>query len=103
MPVESADDLAGFFDPDEFGEAMTIQMSLEAIEFAGIYTESPLTEEHGMRTGITGAVPRIIASRSAIADVTQGDVITRQDGREYIVNEVQVKDRLLIIHVHDNW
>lgn len=103
MAVESADDLEGFFDPDEFGEAMVAITGLAEIAFNGIYTDSPLAETPGTMANITGYVPRIIASKTAVSDLQQGDLIRRADGTQYQVNTIEIKNSLLIIFLHDVW
>lgn len=103
MAVESADDLAGFFDPDEFGEPMVATIGLTPVRFSGIYTDGPVSNEPGSVAGITGYVPRVIAPRAALSGLASGDLITRADGKEFAVNDLQFKDKLLIIYLHDSW
>lgn len=104
MAVESDDDLAGFFDPDEFGEPMVATIGLSTVEFSGIYTDGPVSESPGTTVDITGFQPRIIAQRSVLADLKQGNQITRTNGGQvYTVNNIQIKNALLIISLHDNW
>ena len=107
MAVETDDDLAGFFDPDEFGEPMVATIGLSSVEFNGIYTDGPVAEKPGTTDGWSGASimgyqPRIIAPRAVLADLKQGDFITR-DGTQYSVNNIEIKGSLLIIFLHDNW
>lgn len=103
MAVESAEDLAGFFDPDEFGEPMVATIGIERLPFNGIYTDGPITEQPGTTPGITGYVPRVIAQRAPLVDLKQGDRIERESGAEFTVNDLQIKNDLLIIFLHDNW
>lgn len=103
MAFESAEDLAGFFDPDEFGEPMVATIGIASVSFNGIYTDGPVAEQPGTVAGITGYVPRVIAARAPLADLAQGDTITRESGKQYQINDIQLKNDLLIIYLHDNW
>lgn len=102
MAVETVEDLAGFFDPDEWGEPMVATIGLAEVPFNGIYTDGPITEQPGSTAGLTGYVPRVITARAPLAELKQGDTVTRA-GTAYQVNDLQIKNDLLIIFLHDPW
>ncbi len=103
MAVESDDDLAVFFNPDEFGEPMTAATATGEIAFAGIVTTGYTGEDPGTSAVISMKVPRIIASLSEADGLHQGDVITLASGQTVYVNDVHYKGALVIIHYHEHW
>lgn len=104
MAVESAEDLAGFFDPEEFGEPWAAAVGFMSVPFHGIYTEAPMAESPGTTARLAGCEPRIIANAAGLDELAQGDVITRKKtGARYSVNDCQRKGELLIIFLHVIW
>lgn len=103
MPVESAQDLAGFFDPDEFADEQPMIATIGgfAVPFNGIFTQGHLPENPNTTPDITTTVPRIIVAKSAVAGIAQGDRIERANGEVYWVNDIQHKTDLLILYLHD--
>ena len=104
MPVESADDLLGFFDPDEFGTPLVAVTAGGSVPFDGIYTDSPLNEQPGTVAAVPVRTPRVITSRAPLAGLLQGDRIERPapDGTLLgVVNDMQIKGDLLIIMLMD--
>lgn len=103
MPVESADDLAGFFDPAEFGKELTLYSSGGPVLFLGIVTEGAKAEDVGLGTTVTTTVPRIICRRADVPNIQQNEEIQLPDGRLVLVNDLQFKSDLLIIHYHEGY
>ena len=103
MPVEDADDLDGFFDPDEFGEPMVATIGLSEVSFNGIYTDGPVSEKPGTTVDIVGYQPRIIAKKSDLSELKQSDLITRANNSQLSVNNIEIKGSMLVIYLHDNW
>lgn len=105
MPVESAEDLAGFFDADEFADEtpMTAFIGGMPVSFSGIFTEGFLAEQPGSTPSITTTVPRVIVPRAAVAGIAQGDTVQRGDGSVYVVNDLHFKRDLVVLHLHDQW
>lgn len=102
MPVESADDLLGFFDPTEFGTPLVAVTAGGAVPFDGIYTDSPLNEQPGTVAAVPVRTPRVITSRAPLAGLLQGDRIEREGGTLLgVVNDMQIKGDLLIIMLMD--
>lgn len=104
MAVETPEDLAVFFNPDDFGEAMTAH-TVEAgdLPFDGIFTTGYVGEDPGTTATISMKVPRILARADQLVGLRQSDTITRADGTTIIVNDVHYKDRMVIIHIHEVW
>ena len=104
MAVETPDELAWFFDPDDFGEAMTAH-TVEAgdLPFNGIFTTGYVGEEPGTTAVISMKVPRIIARADELQGLQQGDLITLANGTQVSVNDVHYKSAVVIIHIHENW
>lgn len=104
MAVESDDDLAVFFNPDEFGEPMTAVTALAGeIAFSGIPTTGYVGEDPGTTAVVSMKVPRIIAKLAETEGLHQGDVITMAGGKQVYVNDVHYKGALVIIHYHEHW
>lgn len=103
MAVESDDDLAVFFNPDEFGEPMTATTATGDIAFAGIVTTGYTGEDPGTTAVISMKVPRIIAKLAETEGLHQGDVITLASGQQVYVNDVHYKGAVVIIHFHEHW
>ena len=105
MPVESADDLAGFFDPSEFADEqpMTAFIGGITVPFDGIFTQGHQAEQPGTTPDITVTVPRVIAPRDSLPGIAQGDQIQRANGQVYVVNDLHHKRDLIILHLHDVW
>lgn len=105
MGVETEGDLAGFFNPDEFGVRLAIAGlgAFNGIDTTGFTSLDPA----GISAGVTAVVPRIICRRAAVPDIQQGDVIEFLDasphnaaGALVTVNDLQFKGALLVIHYH---
>lgn len=104
MGVETEADLAGFFNPDEFGT----RLAIGSVEFNGIDTTGFISlDPAGLSAGVSAVVPRIICLRSAAPDIQQGDLIAFLDasphnaaGALVTVNDLQFKGALLVIHYH---
>lgn len=105
MPVESAEDLAGFFDPDEFADPLPMIATIggEAVPFDGIFTEGHLAEQPGSTPDITVTVPRVIVAKSAVPGIQQGDQIERSNGDIWLVADIHHKRDLLILHLQEPW
>lgn len=104
MGVETEADLAGFFNPEEFG----VRLAISGNEFNGIDTTGAASlDPAGISAGVSAVVPRIICRRSAVPDIQQGDVIEFLDtsphnpaGTLVTVNDLAFKGSLLVIHYH---
>lgn len=105
MPVESAEDLAGFFDPDEFADNVPMVATIGGVPvpFDGIFTEGHLAEQPGTSPDITVTVPRVIVPKAAVEGIQQGDQIERSNGDVWLVADIQHKRDLLIIHLQEPW
>lgn len=103
MAVESDDDLAVFFNPDEFGVEMTASIAGVDVPFSGIATTGYVGEDPGTTAMISMKVPRIIARLQDLQDLQQGDIITMPGDKQVITNDVHYKGALVIIHYHENW
>lgn len=107
MAVESAEDLAGFFDPDEFGKAMVLlpKDGEAEVPFNGIPTSGPVSEQSpaGRASNLMEAtmmVPKIIATRASIPTAAQDDRIRMHDGTVVQIVDQQYKGDLVIIQYH---
>lgn len=103
MAIESATDLAAFFHPDDFGVEMTAYVFGTPVVFNGVLTTGYVSESPGTTADISMLVPRIIAKRSDLKDLAQNDEIVLPDGKRVIVNDVQYKGELIVIHYHEVW
>jgi hypothetical protein len=108
MSVESDDDLAGFFDPDEFGVELVGHHAGGQVSFFGIltsgYVGEPTSGKNGApRTVITDIVPRIIARQAAVSVLRQNDEIELPDSSRVVINDMQVKGAMVAIHYHVMW
>lgn len=107
MGVESDADLAGFFNPAEFGT----RVSVDGAEFHAIDTTGAAAlDPAGIAAGISSVVPRLICRRGAIPAIQQGDMIEFLEtsphnvaGTVVTVNDLQFKGSLVIIHYHDGY
>lgn len=103
MAVESAEDLAAFFDPDDFGVQLIGHTADGEVTFNGILTSGYVGEQPGTRAVVTEIVPRIIARRTDVASLQQNDEIELPGGARVIINDMQTKGEMVAIHYHDNW
>lgn len=103
MAVETAEDLAGMFHPDDFGVAMVAHMLAGSVPFHGVPTTGYVGEQPGTSANISMMVPRIIARKAALPDLAQNDEIELPGGARVIVNDVHYKGELIIIHYHEHW
>ena len=101
MAVESAADLAGFFDPAEFGQELTLYSQGGPVLFSGIVTTAAGSQELGLAAGITTTIPRIICKRDSVPLIQQNEEIMLPDGHLVLVNDLQFKGELLIIQFHE--
>lgn len=107
MAVETAEELAGFFNPDEFGVPMVGYTSEGSVEFHGIKTTGYVGE--GANAGalvtptISMVVPRILAKLADVQALKQGDSIEFEDGQTVVVNDMHYKGDIVIIHFHEHW
>ena len=107
MGVESDADLAGFFDPAEFGTRLIVG----GVEFHGIDTTGMTTLTPAeISAGIPQVVPRIICRRADLPSIQQGDIIEVLEatphnavGAMLYVNDLQFKGGLLVIHYHTGY
>ena len=103
MAVETADDLAAFFDPDDFGVAMIGHTIDGQVPFNGILTSGYVGEQPGTRAIVTEIVPRIIARRTDVAALQQNDEIELPGGTRVIINDMHTKGDMVAIHYHEVW
>lgn len=103
MAVETAADLAAMFHPDDFGVPMVAHMRDQSLPFHGIPTTGYVGEQPQTTATISMMVPRIIATRAAVAGLMQGDQIELQCGQRVVVNDIHYKGELVIIHYHEHW
>jgi hypothetical protein len=105
MAVETAEELAGFFSPDEFGVPMVGYTTDGTIEFNGIKTTGYVGEGGNDATTptISMVVPRILAKRVDVQTLKQGDTIEFEDGQTVYVNDMHYKGDVVIIHFHEHW
>ena len=103
MPIETAEDLAALFSPEDFGEAMVAHMPDTSVPFFGIPTTGYVGERPGMTADVSMMVPRIMARRAALPTLAQNDQIELPGGKRVIVNDVHYKGELIIIHYHEHW
>jgi hypothetical protein len=107
MAVETADDLAGMFHPDDFGVPMVAYVLDGSVPFAGIQTTGHVSEFSAMSSASTVdasmMVPRIIAMRAPLAALRQNDEIEMPDGRRVLVVDIHFKGDLIVIHYHEHW
>lgn len=103
MAVETADDLAAMFHPDDFGVPMTALSLGGSTPFNGIRTTGHAFEQPGVVAQVSMMVPRIIATKASLPDIAQGDEIQFADGQRVQIVDVQYKGELIIIHYHEHW
>ena len=103
MAVETAEDLAALFHPDDFGVPMTAHMLAASVPFNGVPTTGYVGERPGSTADVSMMVPRIIAMRSALPDLAQNDEIELPGGKRVVVNDVHYKGELIIINYHEHW
>lgn len=103
MAVETAEDLAAMFHPDDFGVPMVAHMVDASVPFNGIRTTGYVAEQPGTTADVSMMVPRIIARKDAVAGLAQNDEIQFPGGERVIVNDVHYKGELVIIHYHEHW
>lgn len=107
MAIETADDLAGLFHPDDFGVPMVALIGGAEVPFVGVATTGYVGEfSHAsalLSEPVSMMVPRIIAMREPLNGLLQNDEIEMPGGRRVIVNDVHYKGDLVIIHYHENW
>lgn len=103
MAIETAEDLAALFHPDDFGVEMIAHMVSASVPFFGVPTTGHTFEQPGSTAQVSMLVPRIIAQRSTVADLMQNDEIELPGGTRVIVVDVQTKGELAIIHYHERW
>lgn len=103
MAVETPEDLAALFSPEDFGDPMIAHMLGGSVPFDGIQTTGHVAEAPGTVASASMTVPRIIARKAAIPGLAQNDEIELPGGARVIVNDVHYKGELMIIHYHDRW
>jgi hypothetical protein len=103
MAVETPEDLAGMFHPDDFGVSMVAHSLAGSMPFNGVPTTGYVGETPGTTATISMMVPRIIARRADLEGVQQGDEIELPDGKRVQVNDMHYKGELVIIHYHEHW
>lgn len=124
MAVETAEDLAAMFSPEDFGVPMlafravlspspgtlgvisentVLAPQTEGLPFIGIQTTGYVAERPGTTADVSMMVPRIIATKASLPDLQQNDEIELPSGQRVIVNDVHYKGELIIIHYHENW
>ena len=103
MAYDLSDDLAGFFNPAEFGDELTAHVGGEVVPFNGILTDAHLADKLGTEVAVTLTKPCIICARADLPNVHQGDVIDLPGGVPVFVNDLYFKGDLLIIHYHDRY
>ena len=104
MGVETDADLAGFFNPREFGT----RLSLDGAEFHAIDTTGAVSlDPAGIAAGISQTVPRLICRKDDVPVIQQGDMIEFLEmsphnvaGTLVTVNDLQFKGSLVIVHYH---
>ncbi len=101
--IESAEDLAALFHPDDFGVPMIAHMPDASLPFHGVPTSGSLAVAPGTTADATSIVPRIIATVAAVGALAQGDEIELPGGRRVVVNDMLVKGAVVVIHYHDRW
>jgi hypothetical protein len=124
MAVETAEDLAALFHPDDFGVEMFAFIAasmpspgslltlnettlavpqVEGVPFLGIKTTGYVAEQPGTTADASMMVPRIIARKDAVPGLAQNDEIAFAGGQRVIVNDVHYKGEIIIIHYHEHW
>lgn len=103
MAVETADDLAGMFHPDDFGVPMIAYTQCGAVTFNGVPTTGYVGENPGTTATVSMMVPRIIAQKSELSGLAQNDEIELPDGGRVVVNDIHYKGELVVIHYHEHW
>lgn len=84
MAVESADDLAVFFDVDDFGVAATYQ----GATVNGIFDNDFIEVETGAGVGVALQQPRFVCRSADVLGVVEGHTLTIS-GNDYTVRIVQ--------------
>lgn len=103
MAVETADDLAAMFHPDDFGVPMIAHMPDSSVPFNGVPTTAHVSESPGSTADISGMVPRIIATKASVHGLQQNDEVELPGGQRVLVVDMQYKGELAIIHYHEHW
>jgi hypothetical protein len=103
MAVETAEDLAAMFHPDDFGVPMVAHTVDASLPFSGVPTTGYAAERPGTAADVSMMVPRIIATKASLPELQQNDEIEMPSGQRVIVNDVQYKGELIIIHYHEHW
>lgn len=107
MAVETAEDLAALFHPDDFGVPMTAFIGGAAVPFNGVpttgYTPDLQHASAPLTADVSMMVPRIIAILADLQGLAQQDEIEMPGGKRVIVNDVHYKGDLVIIHYHEHW
>lgn len=103
MAVETAEDLAAMFHPDDFGVPMIAHMLDASVPFNGVPTTGYVGERPGTTADVSMMVPRIIAQKVALQGLAQNDEIELPSGQRVVVNDVHYKGELVVIHYHERW
>jgi hypothetical protein len=104
MAVELLEELEGFFDPDDFGVPMVATIGGVDVPFSGIKTTAHSTEQPaGIGAVINALVPRVICRAAAVPGIQQHDRIELPGGQVVLVNDLQLKGDVLVIHYHEEF
>ncbi len=101
--IESAEDLAALFHPDDFGVPMTAHGPDVSTPFIGIPTTASVRDDAAGTPGATLTVPCVIATRASLPRIAQSDEIELPGGQRVVVVDVKTKGDLIVIHYHEHW
>ena len=89
MAVESAADLASFFDLDEFAVPVTWQSAAGSAQLPAIFDAEHLAVSGLGEVEVSSAAPQIVCRAADLpADAAQGDTVTI-DGTSYAVRDIR--------------
>lgn len=100
MGVETAQELAGFFDPDEFGEACTYMLDGVAGSFNAIISDAHTDEVNEGRTHVSTSGLRLICGWQATQDLRQGMIVSTPRGDREIF-DIQQRGDVAVVLVHE--
>ena len=89
MPVESAADLASYFDLDEFAVPVTWQSASGSTQLPAIHDAEHLAVTAIAEVAVAAAAPQIVCRAADMpADAEQGDMVTIE-GTSYAVRDIR--------------
>lgn len=99
MPIETAEDLEIFFDPDDFGTEVTAVSGGQTVIFNAIFTDSNEQPSPGV-ANISVTTPRIICRRDEVSDLKKDTPVT-VNGKQYLTKNKELRGALATIYLKE--